>query len=335
MQVKAHLIQNSARIASWTLMRQEIFEITRTQQYTDSQPVSMQIGAHPKSKGKGKDSKDKGKSKDAKGGSKDKDAKNESSKKVKGDDQRSCYYCQKTGHVKPQCKTRLKDLADTEGKPVTANSHLNDIAAVVPSHCSLPNEHAMTCHMVTPCVEKKTPCEYFNVETMMRPTAGSTAPTWTERVKLTSAIPTCETFVKRDTCAGGGICPRGPDQTAQNDTTVVTMQLVTAPDDPAHENVGKSHFGSRDGRKLQVHDDGDVSFPTVSIGEASQRGNWFAGCRAMWPGLSGKHHTTLETDSNAIKLEKHRGVCWFPGTGDRTTERRSTVSESRDGQFSR
>ena len=194
MQVKAHLIQNSVRIASWTLMRQEIFEITRTQQYTDSQPVSMQIGAHPKSKGKGKDSKDKGKSKDAKGRSKDKDAKNESSKKVKGDDQRSCYYCQKTGRVKSQCNTRLKDLADAEGKPVTANSHLNDTAAVVPSHCSLPDEHAMTCHMATPCVEKKTPCEYFNVETMMRPTGCSTAPTWTERVKLISAIPTCETF---------------------------------------------------------------------------------------------------------------------------------------------
>ena len=93
------------------------------------------------------------------------------------------------------------------------------------------------------------------------------------------------------------------------------MQLVTAPDDPAHGNVGKSHVGSRDGRKLQVHDDGDVSFPTVSTGEASQRGNWFAGCRAMWPGLSGEHHTTRETDSNAIKLEKHRGVYWLPGTG--------------------
>ena len=60
----------------------------------------MQIGAHSKSKGKGKDSKDTGKSKDAKGRSKGKDAKNESSKKVKGDDQKRCYYCQKTGHAK-------------------------------------------------------------------------------------------------------------------------------------------------------------------------------------------------------------------------------------------
>ena len=125
-----------------------------------------------------------------------------------------------------------------------------------------------------PCVERTTPCEDVNVETMMRPDAGSTAPTGTERVKLTYVVPTCETVLMWDKCAGGGICPRGSDQTAQNDTTAATMQLVTAPDDPVHGTVGKSHFGSRDGRKLQVqHDEGDVSFPTVSIGETSQRGN--------------------------------------------------------------
>ena len=96
MRAKAHLIRNSARIASWTQTREDILEITRTQQYTDSKTVPMQIGAHPKSKGKGKESKD------AKGRSKGKDTKNESSKKVKVDDQRRCRYCQKTGHAKPQ-----------------------------------------------------------------------------------------------------------------------------------------------------------------------------------------------------------------------------------------
>ena len=159
---------------------------------------------------------------------------------------------------------------------------------------------------------------------MMRPDAGGTAPTGTECVKIISAIPTCETFLMWDKCAGGGICPRGSDQTAQKDTTAATMQLVTAPDDPVHGNVGKSHFGSRNGRKLQVqHDEGDVSFPTESIGEASQRGTWFARCQAMLPGLSGAPHTARETDSNAIKLEKHRGVYWLPGT---VTEPRNGVT---------
>ena len=63
----------------------------------------------------------------------------------------------------------------------------------------------MTCHMAMPCVEKKTPCEDIDVETMMRPDAGSTAPNVRERVKLTLTIPTFETFLVIDTCAGGGI----------------------------------------------------------------------------------------------------------------------------------
>ena len=55
MRVKARLIQNSANIASWIQMRKEIFEITTTPQYIDSNLVPMQIGVQPKSKGtKGK-----------------------------------------------------------------------------------------------------------------------------------------------------------------------------------------------------------------------------------------------------------------------------------------
>ena len=261
MRAKANFIRNSARIASWTQPREEILETTRAQQYTDCNPEPMQIGVQPKSKGKGEDSKD------AKGRSKGKDTKNESSKKMKADDLRRCCCCQKTGHVKSGCKSRLKDLADAEGKPVAADSHPNDTAAVVLLQCSPPGAHAMTCHMATPCVEKKTLCE--DVE--MRPEAESTAPTGTERVKHTKTILTCETFLMIDTCVGGGICPRGSDRTAQKDTTAATVQLVTAPDDPAHGHVGKTHYGLRDGRKLQVrHDEGDVSSPIVSIGETSQ-----------------------------------------------------------------
>ena len=57
MRVKEHLIRNSVRITSWNQMREEILEIMRTQQYIDSQPVPMQLGANPKSKGKGKECK--------------------------------------------------------------------------------------------------------------------------------------------------------------------------------------------------------------------------------------------------------------------------------------
>ena len=85
MRVQEHLIRSSVRITSWNQMREEILETTRTQQYIDSQPTPMQLGANPKSKGKGKESQ--GKGKNVKG----KDAKNESSKKAKIVDQIKCY----------------------------------------------------------------------------------------------------------------------------------------------------------------------------------------------------------------------------------------------------
>ena len=86
--------------------------------------------AKARAKGKGKD-----KGKDVKGKGKGKDAQNESSKKAKNDDQRKCFYCQKTGHVKAECRKRLKDLAEAEGKPVaayaTSKRHSNGRAAAV------------------------------------------------------------------------------------------------------------------------------------------------------------------------------------------------------------
>ena len=133
MRVKEHLIRN-VRITSWQM--REILEITRTQQFIDSQPMPMQLGASPKSKGKGEESKGKdkgkGKGKDIKGKVKAKDVKNESSKKAKSDDQRKCFYCNKTGHVRAERRKRLEDLAEAGGKPVAASPLPHDTAAVVP-----------------------------------------------------------------------------------------------------------------------------------------------------------------------------------------------------------
>ena len=85
---------------------------------------------------------------------------------------------------------------------------------------------------------------------------------------------------------------RGFDQSATDDSTVAPVRLSTTTDDPVHGDVGKkSCFGLRDGRKFQVrYNEADEIFTIVSIGEASQQGNWFVfgpGCRAMLPGSSG------------------------------------------------
>ena len=188
----------------------------------------MQIGVQPKSKGNGKDGKD---------------ARNESSEKAKDDDRRKCYYCREAGHAKSESRTKLKDLIDAEGKPVTAKSRSSSTAADAP----LADDYATTFLVTVPHV--KSSCACVKIETTMRSDAGSTAPTGSECVKLISAVPTCETCLMMDTCAGGGICPRGSDQTAQKDATVATTQFVTALDDSAHGNADESHFESH---KFQV-----------------------------------------------------------------------------------
>ena len=105
-----------------------------------------------------------------------------------------------------------------------------------------------------------------------------------------AAIPSNETYLMMDTYAGASICPRDFDQSATDDSTVAPVRHSTARDDPVHRDAGKkSCFGPRDGRKFQVPcNEADVSFPIVSIGEASQQGNWFVfgpGCQAMFPRL--------------------------------------------------
>ena len=123
MRVKEHLIQNSVRITSWNQMREEILEITRTQQ-------ARAKTAKAKAKAKAGTSRAKTRSRNAM---------NESSKKAKSDDQRKCFYCHKTG-VKAECRKRLKDHAEAEGKPVAATPHPSNTTTVVPLQCLLPDE---------------------------------------------------------------------------------------------------------------------------------------------------------------------------------------------------
>ena len=213
MRVKEHLIRNSVRITitSWNQMREEILAITRTQQHIDSQPMPMQLGANPKSKSKGTDSKGKGKGKgkDVKGKDKAKDAKNESSKKAKSDDQRKCFCCQKTGHVNAECRKRLKDLADAKEKPMAATPHPNDTAAIVPLQCLHPGErHTSTFVIAMPCANSETSCESSSEQTVRSPGAGSFAPAETQQVRPIAAIPSHETHLMMDTCAGASIFPK-------------------------------------------------------------------------------------------------------------------------------
>ena len=309
MRVKEHLIRNSVRITSWNQMREEILEITRTHNSTSTvnqcQCSSERIR---RAKARAKRAKAKAKARTSRDKDKAKDVRNESSKKVKSDDRRKCFYCNKTGHVKAECNKRLRDLAEAEEKPVAASPHPHDATAIVPLQCLLPGErHTSTFVIAMPCVNSETSCEFSGEQAVRSSGAGSFAPAETHRVRPIAAIPSNETYLMMDTCAGASIFPRGFDQNATDDSTVAPVRLSTATDDPVNGDAGKkSCFGLRDGRNLQVrYNEADVSFPIVSIGEASHQGNWFVfgpGCQAMLPGSSGEFLRTCVKDPNAARV---------------------------------
>ena len=278
-------------------MRKEILEITKTQQYIDSNLVPVQIGVQPKSMDKSKHGKD---------------ARNKSSEKVKDEDRRKCYYCREAGHAKSQRRRRMEDLADAEWKPVTANTRPSSTAADAPLA-----DDFVTMFLVTVLhAKRKSTCARVKIETTMRSDAGSTAPTVSGRLRLTFTIPTCKTCLMMNTCADGGICLRGSDQTAQRDTTMST-QSVTALGNPAHGSVDETHF---ENHKIQVRcNETDVGFPILCAGKTSQQSNLLEGYQVMLPGPDEQTRTCAK-DLYVAKLEENRRVCWLPGSAAESTD---------------
>ena len=167
--VLACCIGESTGTASCIQVRKENLEITRTQQYIDSNLMPVQIGVQPKSKGKSKHGKD---------------ARKKSSEKVKDDDRRKYYHCREAGRAKSWSRTRLKDLANAEWKPVTANTRPSSTAADAP----LVDDYVTMFLVTVPHVKRNPSCARVKIETTMRSDAGSTAPSRSGRVRLTSAI---------------------------------------------------------------------------------------------------------------------------------------------------
>ena len=111
----------------------------------------MQLGANPKSKGKGKDSMGKGKGEDVEDKCKGKDAKSELSKNAKSDDQKICFYCNKSGMA-------------------ASPHHPNDTAVVVPLQCLLPGDrHTSTFVIAMLCANSETSCESSSKQAVRSP----------------------------------------------------------------------------------------------------------------------------------------------------------------------
>ena len=117
--LRQHLLLQTQRLNTYDLVREEIRSITvarRAMSLTPGGPAPMDIGyvggkKGKDHKGKGKDSvkgKDYGKGKDQ-GKSKDKGKGKSQNKDV------VCFYCQRKGHLKADCRKRLKDEQGKSG----------------------------------------------------------------------------------------------------------------------------------------------------------------------------------------------------------------------------
>ena len=253
----------------------------------------------------------------------------------------SAFIANKTGHVKAECCERLRDLAETEKKPVSASPHHpNDATATVPLQCLLPGErHTTTFVIAMLCVKNEASREFSSEQAVKSPGAGSIALAETTHLIPITAIPSNQTYLMMDTCAGASIFPRGFDQSATDDSTVAPVRLSTATDDPVNGDSGKkSCFGLRDGRKFQVrYNEADVSFPIVSIGEASQQGNWCVfgpGCQAMFARLEWRVPQVMCEGPKCGKVEETPRSVLVAMFGAGTHGRSTVVPESLDSKVS-
>ena len=124
--------------------------------------------------------------------------------------------------MKAECRKRMKDFADAEG--VAASPHPHDTAAVEPLQCLLPGErHTSTFVIAMLCAHSETSCESSSEQAVRSPGAGAIAPAETQHVGPIAAIPSNETYLMMDTCAGASIFPRGFDLSATDDSTVAAV----------------------------------------------------------------------------------------------------------------
>jgi hypothetical protein len=122
-----------------------------------------------------------------------------------------------------------------------------------------------------------------------------------------------------DTCAGASVFPKNFDKLAVKDDTVAKTRLITATNGAVRMAGGKrSTYTLRNGSSVSVkYNEANVSFPIVSVGEATAHGRWFvfgpAG-QAMLGSEAGAELERLMTGPAAVQLQKSRGVYWLSCT---------------------
>ena len=133
--IRDHLALHAGRLKSFDKMAAEVSTVART--CSENEVVPMDVSVIKGKGGKGKDGKGKeGKSKEGKGKTKAKEDKDKFDSKSNPNKFKKCFYCDKVGHVRADCKKKKRD--DEERRNMSPQNGLN-APSVSPSPPGLTN----------------------------------------------------------------------------------------------------------------------------------------------------------------------------------------------------
>ena len=163
--IRDHLALHAGRLNSFDKMAAEVSTVARTRSENDVVPMDVSV---IKGKGgKGKDGKGKeGKSKEGKGKTKAKEDKDKLDSKSNPNKFKKCFYCDKVGHVRADCKKKKHD--DEERKNMTPQKGLS-APSVSPSPPGLTNVTTSTSGASSSSLRQLTIPSYVSEEEFYSP----------------------------------------------------------------------------------------------------------------------------------------------------------------------
>ena len=154
--IRDHLALHAGRLNSFDKMAAEVSTVARTRSENDVVPMDVSV---IKGKGgKGKDGKGKeGKSKEGKGKTKAKEDRDKFDSKSNPNKFKKCFYCDKVGHVRADCKKKKRD--DEERRNMSPQNGLNapSVSPSPPGH-KRHNEHFWGQFVVSPTAHHSFVC---------------------------------------------------------------------------------------------------------------------------------------------------------------------------------